>query len=57
MEVRLQPGEDDVLSANQLSSGNISIKTDGKLFNPSLLPFLSLSLSLSVCLQSIISLE
>lgn len=23
MEVRLQPGEDDVLSANQLSSGNV----------------------------------
>lgn len=23
MEVRLQPGEDDILSANQLSSGNV----------------------------------
>lgn len=27
MEVRLQPGEDDVISANQLSSGNISYNT------------------------------
>jgi len=46
MEVRLQPGEDDVLSANQLSSGKISksvaIKVDDRrhksLFNCSLPP-------------------